>query len=118
MDAQQTVLQEEKIRLLRRLVEIEVEQQRQQGLFHSVPHFSVLETAAHRLGQELSCLTQQRAAGEVAAASPSTSACPQCGQRAVVEMSRRTVHSLDGPVEVLEPVAYCPACRRTFFPSA
>ena len=118
MDAQRTVLQAEKDRLLQRLAEIEVEQQRQQGLFDSVPHFSVLETAAHRLGQELSRLTQQRAAGEVAAASPATSTCPQCEQNAAIKMSKRTVHSLDGPVEVLEPVAYCPACRRTFFPSA
>lgn len=118
MDAQRTPLQEEKSRLLQRLAEIEVEQQRQRGLFSSVPHFSVLETAAHGLGQELSRLTQQRAACEVAAASKSTSACAQCGQNASVEMSKRTVCSLDGPVEVLEPVAYCPACRRTFFPSA
>jgi hypothetical protein len=118
MDAQETRLQEEKTRLLQRLAEIEVEQLRRQGLFSSVPHFSALETAAHGLGQELSRLTQQRSAGEVAAASPPTSACPECGQRASVEMSKRTVHGLDGPVEVLEPVAYCPGCRRTFFPSA
>jgi hypothetical protein len=78
----------------------------------------VLEQAAHKLGQELSRLTQQRAAGEVAAAHRATSACLQCGQGCSVEMSKRRVQSLDGPVEVLEPVAFCPACRRSFFPSA
>lgn len=118
MDAKQTALQEEKRRLLQRLADIEVEQQRQRGTFDSVPHYSVLEQAAHGLGQELSRLTQHRAACEVAAASKATSACPQCGQNASVGMSKRTVCSLDGPVEVLEPVACCPACRRTFFPSA
>lgn len=118
MDAQQTALQEEKKRLLQRLAEIEVQQQRQQGLFDSIPHFSVLETAARRLGQELSCLTQQRAAGEVAATSQAMSACPQCGHDAAIKLSKRTVHSLDGPVEMLEPVAHCSACRRAFFPSA
>jgi hypothetical protein len=117
MDAQQTALQEEKLQLLRRLAEIEVEQQRQQGTFQGVPHYSVLEQAAHALGQDLSRLTQQRAACEVAAANPATAACPQCGQSHAVEMAKRTVHSLDGPVEVLEPRAYCPACRRAFFPS-
>lgn len=118
MDAQRTPLQEEKDRLLQRLAEIEIEEQRQRGVFNSVPHFSVLESAARGLGQELSRLTQQRAAREVAAASQSESACPQCGRDAPVEMSKRTVCSLDGPVEVLEPVAKCPACRRSFFPSA
>lgn len=117
MDARETALQDEKLQLLRRLAEIEVEQQRQRGTFDSVPHYSVLEQAAHALGQELSRLTQQRAACEVAAASQSTAACPQCGQHHGVEMSKRTVRSLDGPVEVLEPAAYCLACRRAFFPS-
>ncbi len=118
MDVQQEALQQEKNRLLQRLAEIEVEQQRRRGTFDSVPHYRVLEQAAHRLGQELSRLTQQRAAGEVTAAQRAISACPQCGQGCAVEMSRRSVQSLDGPVEVLEPVASCPACRRTFFPSA
>lgn len=118
MDAQVTALQEEKTHLLQRLAEIEVEQQRQRGIFRGVPHYSVLEQAAHGLGQELSRLTQQRSAREVAAVSPATSACPQCGRKCSLEMSKRTVNSLDGPVEVLEPVASCPACRRSFFPSA
>lgn len=118
MDAKPTALQEEKLQLLRRLAEIEVEQQRQRGTFSSVPHYSVLEQAAHGLGQELSRLTQQRAVCEVAASSRSKSPCPTCGKSCLVEMSKREVNSLDGPVEVLEPEASCPACRRSFFPSA
>jgi hypothetical protein len=118
MDAQRTPLQEEKERLLERLAEIEVEQQRQAGMFKAVPHYSVLEQAAHGLGQELSRVAQRRAAREVAAVSKSTSACPGCGQECSVAMSKRTVTSLDGPVEMIEPVAHCPACRRDFFPSA
>ncbi len=118
MDAPRTPLQEEKSRLLQRLAEIEVEQQRQRGTFKSVPHFSVLEQAARELGQELSRVSQQRAAREVAASNESMAVCPECRQRISVEMSKRTLHSLDGPIEVLEPVAYCPPCRRAFFPSA
>jgi hypothetical protein len=118
MDARRTVIQEEKVRLLQRLAEIAVEEQRLLGTFDSVPHYSVLEQAAHGLGRELSRVTQQRAAREVAAGSQSTSVCPGCGQVCPTEMSQRTVTSLDGPLEVLEPLAHCPACRRDFFPSA
>jgi hypothetical protein len=28
------------------------------------------------------------------------------------------VHSMDGPVELIETVAHCRRCRRSFFPSA
>jgi hypothetical protein len=35
-----------------------------------------------------------------------------------VEVSRREVHSMDGPVELIETVAHCRRCRRSFFPSA
>lgn len=118
MDARSKQLKNEKSRLLRRLAEIAVEEQRLAGVFDSVPHYSVLEQAAHGLGQELAKATQERAAREVAAECSFTSACPKCGQVCSVTQSRRTVTSLDGPVEILEPVAHCPACRRDFFPSA
>lgn len=118
MDAQRMALQEEKEQLLERLAEIEVEQQRQAGTFQSVPHYGVLERTAHGLGQELSRITQRRAVCEVAAAHESLANCPACGQECSVAMSKRTVTSLDGPVEMMEPVGHCPACRRSFFPSA
>jgi hypothetical protein len=35
-----------------------------------------------------------------------------------VEMEVRNVHSMDGPIELTEPVAHCRRCRRSFFPSA
>jgi hypothetical protein len=118
MDAQGAALQQEKTRLLERLAEIEIEQQREAGVFKSVPHYTVLERAAHVLGQELSRLTQRRATSEVAAASKPTATCPGCGQACLVGTSKRTMTSLDGPVEVIESVAHCPACRRDFFPAA
>jgi hypothetical protein len=118
MDAQRMALQEEKRRLLERLAEIEIQQQREAGMFRSVPHFSLLEQAARGLGQELGRITQQRSAREVAATSKSTADCPGCGQECAVTMSKRTVTSLDGPVEMIEPVAHCLACRRDFFPAA
>jgi hypothetical protein len=45
-------------------------------------------------------------------------ACPQCGRSCRCEVSKRIVHSMDGPVEVIEVTAKCRPCRRSFFPSA
>jgi len=118
MEVDRDCLKEEKRRLLRRLAEIEVEEQRRRGTFKSVPHYSVLEQAAHGLGQELSRLTQERAVAEVAAVAASRATCPKCGRDCEVVTRKRTVTSLDGPIEAIESVASCPACRRDFFPSA
>jgi hypothetical protein len=34
-----------------------------------------------------------------------------------VEIEARPVTSMDGPIELTEPVAHCRRCRRSFFPS-
>ena len=43
--------------------------------------------------------------------------CPDCNQQCKVEIEVRNVHSMDGPIELTEPVAQCRQCRRSFFPS-
>lgn len=118
MDAAQSKREAEKGRLLRRLAELTVEEQREQGLYKRVPHSSQLEQAARSLGQELSRLTQERSVAETAAECGPTAACPTCGRKHAVQLSKRTVTSVDGPVELVEPGAYCRPCRRSFFPSA
>jgi hypothetical protein len=118
MDAAYEALETRKLKLLAEVAQIEVQQQRQQGLFEKVPHFSRIEEAGHKLGQLLSGLSQSRLADEVAANDASHYACPTCGQACPAEVARRTVTGLDGPVEILESKAHCPACRRDFFPSA
>lgn len=118
MDAAWESLEQEKIRLLERVAEIEVQQRRQQGLLDQVPHFSEIEEAGQQLGRLLSGLSQSRLNREVAAGGESSPACPSCGQTCAAEVVKRTVAGLDGPVELLEPKAHCPACRRDFFPSA
>lgn len=118
MDAAKRLRNEEKSRLLDRLSEIMVDEQREQGTFDGVPHFSTLEQAARALGQQLSRNSQRRASAEVAAAGCQRADCPTCKKSCVVEISQRTVASLDGPIEASEPKAHCPACRRDFFPSA
>ena len=118
MDAAQLKRDAEKSRLLKRLAELMVEEQRAAGVFEEVPHYSVLEDAAHELGRQVSQASQQRAAAEVAARSVATAACPGCDERSPTVLKKRIVASLDGEVELVEPAAFCPACRRAFFPSA
>lgn len=118
MDAARQARQEEKERLLARLAELTVEEQVEQGVFLETPHYSIIELTARQLGRELSQQAQQRAAREVAAQCPAATACPTCSSSCGVEMQDRTVSSIDGPVELIEPVAYCRECRRSFFPSA
>ena len=118
MDAAYDLLEQRKLRLLEQVVEIEVQQQRQHGLLDKVPHFSEIEQAGQNLGRFLSRLSQSRLAHEVAAGEGAAAACPTCGESCPVEVVKRTVTGLDGPIEVTEPMADCPACRRAFFPSA
>jgi len=118
MEAQDDRLEQRKQQLLAELAELEVERQRQRGLLDRVPHFSEIETAGRSLGQFLSRLTQSRLANEVAAEGLVERECPGCGEFCPVEAVQRTVTGLDGPVELLEPKAHCPVCRRDFFPSA
>jgi hypothetical protein len=118
MDAANDALEREKLKLLERVAEIEVQQQRQRGLLDKTPHFSEIEEAGQKLGRFLSRLSQSRLANEVAAGERASRACPTCGKACSVELARRSVSGLDGPVEVMEPKAHCPACRRDFFPSA
>lgn len=118
MDATYEALEREKSGLLERVAEIEVQQQRRRGLFKEVPHFNEIEEAGQKLGRFLSCLAQSRLANEVAADHDVAHACPGCGRTCSVKSQKRTVTSLDGPVEIMESKAHCPACRRDFFPSA
>jgi len=118
MDARKQLIAKEKDRLLRQLAELQVEEQRLAGDFDSVPHFSVVERAAHQLGQQLSQITQERASREIAANSEPTADCPVCHKNCCIKTQSRELHSLDGPIEIVELVAHCSACRRDFFPSA
>ena len=118
MEADLSHLENEKLQLLNRLAEIMVEEQRAKGTFDEVPHYSVLEQAAHSLGQELSRTSQRRSGAEVAALIGTMATCPTCERSCRVTIQMRNVASIDGPVELPEAVARCPECRRDFFPSA
>jgi hypothetical protein len=118
MDAAGMEREEEVASLLQRLSELLIEDQRERGVYKQTPHLCELECASLALGQRLSRVSLARAVREVAAESDSHAACPTCGAEYSLTTSTRTVRSASGPIEVLEPVGHCPACRRDFFPSA
>jgi len=118
MDAVRSEREAEKEQLLQRLAELVIEEQVEQGVFLETPHYSIIERQAITLGRELSRKAQERGAREVAACSPTRAACPTCQTLCEVETQIRRITSLDGPVDLTETTAHCPACRRAFFPSA
>ena len=85
---------------------------------NKVPHFDEIEIPAHELGKKLSQTIQHQCAQELALKELGTVCCPECKLQCEVEIEMRKVHSMDGPIELTEPVARCRRCRRSFFPSA
>jgi hypothetical protein len=84
----------------------------------TTPHYDQIELPAHALGQQVSRMVQAERLRNVAVADVSDAACPNCGRKCAVQTKARTIHSMDGPFELLETVAVCRRCRRSFFPSA
>lgn len=117
MDAKSTLLNEKLESLLKQASTVASElQMLEQG--SSTPHFDEIELPAHELGQRLSRMIQSERTCEVAIAAKTQIACPDCSRQCKVEVQRRTVNSMDGPIEVAETTAQCRHCRRSFFPSA
>ena len=83
-----------------------------------VPHFDEIEIPAHDLGKKFSRAIQEERARELALQELGRVYCPDCKKQCRVEIEPRKVHSMDGPIELTEPVAHCRRCRRSFFPSA
>ena len=82
-----------------------------------VPHYDDIELPAHETGKRLSRAIQGERARELALREVGEVRCPDCKQQCKVEIEVRNVHSMDGPIELTEPVAHCRRCRRSFFPS-
>lgn len=83
-----------------------------------VPHYDQIELPAHDLGKRFSRAIQEERAREVALKDLGRVHCPDCKKQCRVEVEPRQVTSMDGPIELTEPVAHCRRCRRSFFPSA
>jgi uncharacterized protein with PIN domain len=116
MDGTAVALQEKLDQLLREAAEVSVALDRAAGIIVGVPHYSVIETRAHELGQQLSRRIQAQHMGDLTTHAPSSAKCPKCGTRCDTSRKKRSVVSVDGAVSLDEPAAYCPKCRRGFFP--
>ena len=44
--------------------------------------------------------------------------CPQCGRQWEPGVKHRALETREGPADLSEPICYCNACERSFFPSA
>lgn len=117
MDAKETQLKEKLEYHLAEATRVAAEiQALEQG--DGVPHFDQIELPAHALGQRFSRGIQEERAREVALKELGRVYCPDCKKQCRVEIEPREVTSIDGPIELTEPVAHCRRCRRSFFPSA
>jgi hypothetical protein len=80
--------------------------------------FSDIERLSHQVGQQIAAALTADALASAAAEAPAHAPCPTCGGGSRVTQKRRTISTLDGPVDYNEPASHCVACRRDFFPSA
>ena len=111
MDGRREQLQKKLEQLLKETAKVSAELQKIDGTQPEVPHYSQIEMTAHATGQQLSRMIQQARLQEVALAARPQAACPTCGDVCEVAHPRRSLTSIDGPVEALEPKAHCPRCR-------
>lgn len=116
MDEATRELKEKLDRLVKDAAEVSVALSRVDGTIPGPVHYSIIEAQAHQLGQRLSREIQQRQMGDIATLRIPKAACPKCGMRCELFKKKRTVTSIDGPLEVEEMEGRCPFCRRAFFP--
>lgn len=120
MEGSVVELQAELEATMRRSAELKVALDQAEGRLPKtgVPHYTLIENAAHEVGQLLSRMIQQQAVNELVAVHVPVAKCPGCGARCKLQPTHREVLSGDGRVELQELVGHCPACRRDFFPLA
>ena len=118
MDGDHIALRTEFESSLRRTTELKVQLDQAEGRLSKtvIPHYSVIENAAHEVGQLLSRMVQQKMLNELVAAQSPSAKCPTCKTRCSLETRQRNMLSADGRVDLQELVGHCPVCRRDFFP--
>lgn len=80
--------------------------------------FSEIEEIGHQVGQLAAGTVDQTLQVRHAEQLAEVESCPGCGLDCVIERRRRSLQTRDGTIELDEPVCYCRACERDFFPSA
>jgi hypothetical protein len=117
MDAKEAALKEKLDFHLKQATEVAAQLQAiDQG--NRTPHYDDIELPAHSLGQRFSRAIQEERVRDLALRELKDTRCPECKRKCRVEIDIRPVTSMDGPIELTEPVAKCRHCRRSFFPSA
>src|SRR5208337_928229 len=72
--------------------------------------FHELESAGHALGRAVAQATTERLAFAQAERLSGAQPCPTCGQMCLLDHRERGLQTIDGPIELREPVCHCPAC--------
>jgi hypothetical protein len=80
--------------------------------------FTEMEAAGHRLGRAVAQMATERLALARAERLTGPQPCPTCGRACPLIHRERKLETIDGPMDLCEPVCHCSACRRDFFPSA
>jgi len=80
--------------------------------------FRTMEQIATAAAQGLTEGTLQLLLQQQADKLPQEQPCPHCGQPCRTEPHQRPLIAQGATIEQVEPVAYCPDCRRDFFPPA
>ncbi len=88
------------------------------GLLGKDVRFSAMEMAGHRLGRAVAQAATERLAFARAERLTTSQPCPTCGRKCPPIHRERELETIDGPLDLCEPVCHCSACRRDFFPSA
>lgn len=88
------------------------------GLLKEDVRFHVLESAGHALGRAVARGATERLTLARAERLTGPQPCPTCDRPCPCVYRERNLETVDGPIELCEPVCHCPACRRDFFPSA
>jgi hypothetical protein len=116
MDGATIELTEKLTRLLREAAQVSLDLDRANGTIVGIPHYSVIEARAHELGQQLSREIQLKRIEQISSDAAPAAKCPECGTRCELGRKKRRLTSIDGPLDVEEPMGHCPVCRRGFFP--
>jgi len=86
------------------------------GLRDEEVRFHVLESAGHAFGRAVARATTEWLTFARAERLSGPQICPICGKRCPLVHRVRQLETVDGPIELREPVCHCSACRRDFFP--
>jgi hypothetical protein len=116
MDERTSELKAKLDRLVKEAAAVSVALSRADGTIPGPVHYSIIEAQAHEVGRRLSREVQQRQMGDFVTRRIPKAPCPKCHTRCELLQKKRTVTSIDGPIEVEEMEGRCPFCRRAFFP--